>query len=233
MSLQQPHYLKSKMLQKSERLDQRRRKAPKEFRKFFLLQFTKELIRHSGESEVLHLENILKEETQEKKEEIKKEKKKIQQIIKERKKPILTLKDKLFKPIPRPPITRPRILRIPEPKLPPRFQYLTPTPTNIQIDLEKLNPLIKDPAVKTVECNGPDENIIVRGTMGTKRTNIILDKEEIDQIIKKFSETTKIPIHEGFFRVVVGKLILSAIISDVIGSKFIIKKMMYSSTFRR
>jgi len=69
--------------------------------------------------------------------------------------------------------------------------------------------------------------------MGTKRTNIILNKEEIDQIIKKFSETAKIPLYEGIFRVVVGKLILSAIISDVIGSKFIIKKMMYSPGFKR
>ena len=64
--------------------------------------------------------------------------------------------------------------------------------------------------------------------MGTKKTNIILSREEVDQIIKKFSETTKIPIQEGIFKVVVGKLILSAIISEVIGSKFIIKKMMYA-----
>jgi len=225
--------------QKSEILIKEQIKSSKEFRKFFLLQFTKELIKHSGEGEVFELKNILKKEADEKKQEIKKEKKKIQQIIKEKKEPLLTLKEKLplrnklFKPIPRPPITRSRILRIPEPKLPPRFQYLTPTPTKIQIDLEKLNPLIKDPAVKVIECNGPDENIIVRGTMGAKRTNIILNKEDIDNIIKKFSETAKIPIHEGIFRVVVGKLILSAIISDVVGSKFIIKKMIYSLVFRR
>ena len=96
----------------------------------------------------------------------------------------------------------------------------------------KLNPLIKDPAVRTIEVN-PDEKVIVTGTMGTKPTSIILSKEDIDKIIKKFSETAKIPVYEGIFRVVVGKLILSAIISDVVGSKFIIKKMMYSPRFRR
>ena len=181
----------------------------------------------------------MKKETYEKKEEIKKEKKKIQQIITRKKESPLIfkekppLKNKLFKPLPKPLIARLRILRIPEPKLPPTLQYLKPTPTNIQIDLEKLNPLIKDSAVKTIECNGPDENIIVRGTMGTKRTNIILSEEEINQVMKKFSETKKIPLHEGIFRVVVGRLILSAIISDVIGSKFIIKKMMYAPGFRR
>ena len=69
--------------------------------------------------------------------------------------------------------------------------------------------------------------------MGTKRTNIILSKEDISDVIKKFSETTKIPLQEGIFRVAIGKLILSAIISEVIGSKFIIKKMMYSPIFKR
>ncbi len=227
------------MLQKSESLTPRQIKTSKEFRKLFLLQFTKELIKHSGEGEVSELKNILKEESEEKKQEIKKEKKEIHQIITGKKEPFLILKEKfpsknnLLKPLSRPSITRPRVLRIPEPKLPPRFQYLTPTPTKTEIDLEKLNPLVKDPAVKAIECNGPDENIIVKGTMGTKRTNIILNKEEIDQIIKKFSETAKIPLYEGIFRVVVGKLILSAIISDVIGSKFIIKKMMYSPGFKR
>ena len=111
--------------QKSKILVRGQIKSSKEFKKFFLLQFTKELIRHSGEGEVFELKNILKEESDEKKEEIKKEKKKIQQIIKEKKefylnpKEKLSFKERLFKPLPRPPITRPRILRIPEPKLPP------------------------------------------------------------------------------------------------------------------
>ena len=225
--------------QKSEILDKQQIKTSKEFKKFFLLRFTRELIKHSGEGEVFELENVLKKETDEKKEEIKKQKKKIQQIIKEKKELPIALGErllpekKLFKRIPKPFLARPRVLKIPEPKLPLRFQYLTPTPTNIQIDLEKLNPLIKDPAVKGIECNGPDENIMVRGVMGIKRTNIILNKEEINQMIKKFSETAKIPLHEGVFRVVVGRLILLAIISDVIGSKFIIKKMMYAPEFRK
>ncbi len=225
--------------QKSKILVKPRIKTSKDFKTFFLLQFTKELIKHSEAGEVFELENVLKKETYEKKEETKKEKKKIKQMITDKEElPLVfkeqpSFKNKLFKPLPRPPIARPRILRIPEPKLPPTLQYLKPTPTNIQIDLEKLNPLIKDPAVKAIECNGPDENIIVRGTMGTKRTNIILSEEEINQIMKKFSETAKIPIHEGIFRVVAGMLILSAIISDVIGSKFIIKKMMYAPGFRR
>ena len=90
----------------------------------------------------------------------------------------------------------------------------------------KLNPLIKDRVVRNIACNGPDKNIMVKGMMGRKITNIILSEEEINQTIKKFSEIAKIPVYEGIFKVAVGRLILSAIISKVVGSKFIIKKMM-------
>ena len=208
------------------------RQKSKEFKAFFLLQFTNELIRHSGAGEVFELKNILEEETKEEQDKIKREEKRIKNLITE-KKEINFLKPKktttFFKPIKKPFVReRVRVLRIPEPKLPPQLQYLRPIPTNIQIDLEKLNPLIKDPAVKIIECNGAEENIIVEGIMGTKKTDIILNKEEINQIIKKFSETAKIPFQEGVFKVVVGKLILLAIISEVISSKFVIKKMMYT-----
>ena len=46
------------------------------------------------------------------------------------------------------------MLRIPEIRLPPRLQYLRPRPTELEIDLAKLNPLVKDQAVKIIECNG-------------------------------------------------------------------------------
>jgi len=119
----------------------------------------------------------------------------------------------------------PPMPQIPEPRLPPTVQYLRPFPVPVEVDLKKLTPLVRDPFVRIIECNGPGENTVVMGTMGRKRTGIILDKEEIEETIKIFSEVTNIPISEGIFRVVFGKLIFSAIVSDVIGSKFIIKKM--------
>ncbi len=201
------------------------------FRAFFLLQFTRELIKQSGPTDVFELENILKKEDKELPQIIKKkihEKKKLSLITKRE---VIFQGESDLNQIQRPLMQRrsfPRVLRIPEPKLPPRFQYLRPTPTSVQIDLNKLNPLIKDPMVNSIECNGADENIVVKGNMGAKKTDIILDKQEINDVIKRFSEGTKIPIQEGIFKVAIGKLILSAIISDVISSKFIIKKMKYA-----
>lgn len=120
---------------------------------------------------------------------------------------------------------QPATLRVPEPRLPPEFQHLRPTPTKQEIDLGKLNPLIQDPAVKTIECEAPDEKIIVTGNMGRKPTNITLTEDEINDVIDKFSEASKIPVNAGVFKVVVGNLILSAIVSEVTNSKFIIRKI--------
>ena len=91
--------------------------------------------------------------------------------------------------------------------------------------------MIKDPAIKIIECNGPDEHIFVKGSMGAKPTDIVLNKEDINKIIKKFSEPAKIPLHVGIYRIVLGTLILLAITSEVISSKFIIKKMRYNQQF--
>ncbi|MCK5150073.1 hypothetical protein KAJ87_04070 [Candidatus Pacearchaeota archaeon] len=219
-------------------LEQNSKTFTEEFKKKFLLKFTKELIKNSVPKEIFELQKVIKKEVQEQRKEIKEEKKKIKEIIHKNKEPLSILKEdislnkKQFKPLP---INKPMILTIPEPRLPPEFQYLKPIPTGREIDLGKLNPLVQDPAVRIIECNTPDESIIVTGNMGRKTTRIILTKEEINEVIKKFSKTSKIPVYEGIFRVVVGRLILLAIISEVVGSKFIIKKMMFSPNmnFRR
>jgi type IV secretory pathway ATPase VirB11/archaellum biosynthesis ATPase len=96
----------------------------------------------------------------------------------------------------------------------------------IEIDLGKLNPLLKDKGVRIID-GSPDEKVRIMGSMGTRITDIFLTKEDIDRIIGKFSEMSKIPTNEGIYRVVVGNLILSAIISEVVGSRFVIKKMNY------
>lgn len=232
-------------------------------KKFILLQFTKELIKHSTEGEVFELKNILEKESKERGRKIKKQKLGIlttspnlgqseeKELIETKRitpeeEIKLELKDfsssiyrpneskiiDKFKPL-RPQIKKMSLspMIIPKSRLPPRFQYLKPTSTNLEIDLGKLNPLIKDPLVKDIECPGANQNIIVSGMMGRKKTDIVLSREEIEQIIKKFSETTKIPVHEGIFKVVFGKLIFSAIISNIISSKFIIKKIVYNPGF--
>ena len=116
-----------------------------EFKAFFLLNFTKQLIKHSEKRDFFLLEKLIRDKT-------KKElpKSKINpELIKEKIHEIEHPKKHFIKPLPKlgseklniSPIPRKRF-RIPEIRLPPRLQYLKPTQTHVEIDLDKLNPLI-------------------------------------------------------------------------------------------
>ena len=119
-----------------------------------------------------------------------------------------------------------RKLTIPEQKLPPRFQNIRPTPTKEEIDLEKLNPIITDPMAHSIECDGPNIPIKVITKTGQKRTTKIdLKKEEINKIINTFSTATRIPALEGVYKVAIGTLVLLSVISEVVGTKFVIRKI--------
>lgn len=124
-------------------------------------------------------------------------------------------------------------LNIPEPILPPHLQYLRPRPEEVAMDFGKIDPLIKDNAVRIIECRGPDEKVFVRGAMGIKPTAITLREDEINSIIKDFSDKSKIPIQEGVYHIAVGRYVLSAVVSNVIPPKFIIEKMKYPQEIMR
>lgn len=233
------------------------KKISKESKALILLEFTKALLKNSGYGSVAELKNIINEEEMERggkiiykadketiKEAIKEKEKEIrieqQREIKKEKEEARTEKSGLGKkedldlnvinpPVPR--IIKPLVLRIPEPRLPISLQYLKPVPHPIEMDFGKLNPLIHDPVVRKIECNGPGERIVVMVPI-PRETEIILNKEEIDEIVKTFEAKSKIPVTGGIYNVAVGKYLFFAIISDAIGSKFTINKMDYAPIFR-
>jgi hypothetical protein len=230
------------------------------FKKFFLLEFTRQLIRHSAPSDLLKLQTILENEKRERIEEVKKKLKDREEGASEKYREIEEGKIKEKRSIVHAPIGmfesqnvlhinpfkesfgkqsqkdhfvdpfKKIGLSIPDSKFPVHIQYIKPVPMNNEIELGKLNPLINDPMVRIIECYGPGENIVVQGNMGTKKTGIILDKEEINNVIQRFSRETRIPVEEGIFKVVAGRLMILAIVSGVVDSKFIIKKMLREQT---
>lgn len=92
-------------------------------------------------------------------------------------------------------------------------------------DLGKLNFLIKDPRVTVIECPGPGKFLIARTEGRTTLTKISLNQQEIQDIIEKFSKETRIPIISGLFKAAVGNLILTAVISSLVGDRFILTKI--------
>ncbi len=118
-----------------------------------------------------------------------------------------------------------QVLRVHEGSiLPNRFKDLRPVRENQLINLGKLNVLLNDPNVRSIECPGAGTSVFVNGSMGRKPTNIILSKEEVDNVIQTFSENAKIPVEEGIFKVAYGGLVLTATVSSS-GSSFLIKKI--------
>jgi hypothetical protein len=104
-----------------------------------------------------------------------------------------------------------RFLDIPDISLPSHLNYLKPIPERINLNFYKLNPLINDPKVREIVAN-PNDNVIVKGSMGIMPSIIYLTKEDIMSIITLFSRYSKIPLNEGVYKVVLGDLILSAYI---------------------
>jgi hypothetical protein len=199
------------------------------FKELFLLEFTRELIENSGGGALIRLKNILKKAKEGKYkpiEKIRKEKEieKPTEKSKELSKQIETVPQQLQKrhSIPQ----GRRVLNIPEPKLPERFKYLKPTPSKADIELGKLDAFVKDPNVLEIECPGIDQGIVVHGTMGTKPTGLSFSKEEIKEVLDKFSKKAMIPLNEeGATKIVIGNLILNAFADDEGNYSFRIKKM--------
>lgn len=225
----------------------------KDFRTEFLLRFTKELIENTEAYQKALVKTEVKvfiEKESEKKEKVPEEIKFAREIQKKEIKNIVQTKIKednkkisemYIKGLPleleelsTPPhhfikkaksVLKKPALRIQEIPLPATVSYLKPIPTNEEIDLKNLNTLIQDPLVKVIECNGPNENIFVGGIMGRKPTTTKLSQNEIEEILGKFAAASKIPVHEGLFKAAIGNLVISAVISEIAGIKFVIRKI--------
>jgi hypothetical protein len=121
---------------------------------------------------------------------------------------------------------------IPDVMLPNRFSYLRPVPTNEVLRLGKLQPFITNPRVREIECDGPDSEVVVRGPGVDPSTNISLTNEEIKLVFSDFSRVANIPIEEEVVKVAAGGWILNGVNSNVIGSRFIMRRIPQNFRFR-
>jgi len=91
-------------------------------------------------------------------------------------------------------------------------------------EIGKLNALLLDPSVDGIECPGPSKNVLVRKAGMVQKTRITLNQEEIKKIIDDFSQKTRIPLIGGTFKAAYMNLIMTAVVSEYVGSRFIIQK---------
>jgi len=127
-------------------------------------------------------------------------------------------------------IKKPMIKKKPIPKVAKPIPGILPMPASVQVPMEefdfgKIERIINDPNVDSIECQGPGQNIIIKRRGQVMRSGIILRKEEIDFIIKDFSEKARIPLVEGLLRARINNLQISAVVSEVASSRFMIIKL--------
>ena len=88
----------------------------------------------------------------------------------------------------------------------------------------KIIPLLDDPSISTIECQGRGKKLMVMRAGRMQPTRIVLGDEEIHNILEKAADDAHIPLIEGIFRVNLPKFSISAVISKMVGSRFVLKR---------
>jgi len=94
----------------------------------------------------------------------------------------------------------------------------------LSADYGKITPLLNDPSVSSIECQGQGRPVMIIRAGQRQPTKIILSADDIKSILQKVSDTIHIPLLEGVFRAAADNFAINAVISQMIGSRFIIKK---------
>jgi len=131
-------------------------------------------------------------------------------------------------------IMPPRI--VPQKIILPQPQMVLPQIKNdagLSQDYGKITPLLNDASISTIECFGAGKSIMVVRAGLRQPTRIVLSADEISEFLEKVSDAVHIPILEGVFRAAVDNFFINAVVSDIIGSRFVIKKQTAYSMFER
>jgi len=92
--------------------------------------------------------------------------------------------------------------------------------------MEKLNPILADPSVQSINCPGSNQNITILRMGIPQITQMSFTSNEINDFMKDLSEKTKIPLLPGLFKVIFQNIIVTAVVSEFIGTKFLIEKRL-------
>jgi len=91
-------------------------------------------------------------------------------------------------------------------------------------DYGKIMPLLNDATISTMDCPGPDKPIFVVRMGQREITKISLNVLEIKELLEKLADVAHVPLMEGVFRISVDGMTINAVISEMLGTKFVIKK---------
>jgi len=96
--------------------------------------------------------------------------------------------------------------------------------TEVRGNYGEIDSLIKDPSVSSIECQGAGKIILIVRAGQKMQTKISLSEEQIKKILEIIADNAKVPLLDGVFRVAVDNFVINAVVSEMIGSRFVIKK---------
>ena len=108
-----------------------------------------------------------------------------------------------------------------------------PVRTELSQDYGRITPLLDDPVISLIECQGVGKPLMIIRAGQRQITRITLTQEGIKEILQEISDMAHIPLLEGVFRAVVDNFSINAIISEIVGSKFVIRKQTPYSLLER
>lgn len=119
-----------------------------------------------------------------------------------------------------------KIQKTPRPMMTPQMQHNLVSGEVRSADklMVEINKLIDDKNVQMIECAGPGKNVLVKVRNKVNVTKLTLNEGEIKNVINYFSDFARIPIVGGILKTSVNELMISAVISEYAGSRFIINK---------
>ena len=112
----------------------------------------------------------------------------------------------------------------------PSAQFVVPpvAPQGVSAGLSqnygKITPLLNDPSIFVIECQGGGKPVMVFRGGQKQLTKIVLSAEDIREILNKISDVVHIPLLEGVFRAAVDNFSINAVVSEIVGSRFVIRK---------
>lgn len=109
-------------------------------------------------------------------------------------------------------------------KIIPQPQFTSSNFMEIKGNYGAIDTLIKDPSVSSIECQGEGKTILITRAGQKMQTKISLREEQIKSILETIAENAKVPLLEGVFKAAVDNFTINAVVSDLIGSRFVIKK---------
>jgi len=149
----------------------------------------------------------------------------------------LTITQKLpFTLVPPRPPARPSVtpktievktLQMPKPQIPvkPIMPAVPQMPPIQKIPImDRLNRIFSDPAVQALNCPGPNKNILITKMGRIQASQTSFTEQEIRDFMSELSEKTKIPLIPGLIKVIFQNLIITSVVSEFIGTKFIAER---------